>query len=105
MGIARCGGNGADSSGDLFLAFATGNRDLGASYPDVGPIPVRTLPNHVLTPLFEATADATEEAIVNSLCAATSVTGIDGRTVHAIPLDRLKVIMDRAVEARGVARD
>ena len=105
MGIARCGGNGADSSGDLFLAFATGNRNLGASYPDVGPIPVRTLPNYVLTPLFEATADATEEAIVNSLCAATSVTGIDGRTVHAIPLDRLKVIMDRAVEARGVARD
>ncbi|MDQ3045899.1 MAG: P1 family peptidase, partial [Chloroflexota bacterium] len=105
MGIARCGGNGADSSGDLFLAFATGNRGLGAGYSEIAPIPVQTLPNHVMTPLFEATADATEEAIVNALCAASTVTGIAGRTVHAIPLDRLKAIMDRAVSARDEDRD
>jgi D-aminopeptidase len=53
------------------------------------------LHNDALTPLFEAVADATEEAILNALCMATTTTGINGRTAYAIPLDRLGAIMQR----------
>jgi D-aminopeptidase len=53
------------------------------------------LPHAAMTPLFEATADATEEAILNALCAATTTTGIDGRVAHALPLDRLREAMAR----------
>ena len=60
-----------------------------------GTLAVRMLPSGALTPLFEAVAEATEEAIVNALCAATTTTGIEGRVAYAIPLDRLREIMRR----------
>ncbi len=100
MGIARAGGLGENSSGDLFLAFSTANHDLADDGADEdrdrgGVLTVRMLPNDALSALFEAVADATEEAIVNALCAATTTTGIEGRTAYALPPDQLRAVMDR----------
>jgi D-aminopeptidase len=95
IGLARAGGVGADSSGDIFLAFATGNSGLPG--PDVAvspdPIGIRCLPNQAMTPLFEAAADATEEAILNALCMATTTTGINDRVIHALPLERVRALV------------
>ncbi|HEX5500597.1 MAG TPA: P1 family peptidase, partial [Thermomicrobiales bacterium] len=95
IGLARAGGVGADSSGDIFLAFATGNAGLPG--PDVAvspaPIGIRCLPNQAMTPLFEAAADATEEAILNALCMATTTIGINDRVIHALPLDRVRALV------------
>ena len=93
IGLARVGGIGANSSGDIFLAFATGNYGLPAAE---GRAPLiascRMVANDHMTPLFEACAEATEEAILNALCMATTTVGIEGRTMHALPLDRVKEI-------------
>ncbi len=90
VGLARVGGTGHDSSGDLFLAFATGNH-----VPATGaaPFPLQALPHDQLNPFFEAVAEAVEEAILNALCAAETMTGLVGHTAHALPLDRLAAIM------------
>ena len=93
LGIARMGGLGADSSGDLFIAFSTGNRGLGERPAPGQTLTARLLPNPAMTPLFEAVTEATEEAILNALCAATTTTGINGHTAHALPLDRLREVM------------
>jgi D-aminopeptidase len=91
IGLARVGGIGANSSGDIFLAFATGNRGLpGAEAPDEAVAACRMVSNDRITPLFEACAEATEEAILNALCMATTTTGIHGRTIQALPLDRVR---------------
>ena len=93
IGVGRAGGLGENDSGDIFLAFSTANRGL---YEELGPgeaLTVRTLPDEALTTLFEAVVEATEEAIVNALCAATTMTGADGHTAHALPLDRLREVM------------
>jgi D-aminopeptidase len=95
IGVARTGGLGENFSGDIFLAFSTGNLGLRERAGEDGTLPVRMLPNEAMNPLFEAAADATEEAIVNALCAATTTTGIDGLTAYAIPLDRLRTAMRR----------
>jgi len=92
IGVARVGGNGDNGSGDLFLAFSTGNEGLDPR-GSVDPVPVRMVPNDAINPVFEAVADATQEAIVNALCMATTMTGANGRTAHAIPLDRLQDVM------------
>src|SRR5215212_6388108 len=93
IGLARVGGIGANSSGDIFLAFATGNRGLPAAE---GRAPLlascQMVANERMTPLFEACAEATEEAILNALCMATTTTGIEGRAMHALPLDRVREI-------------
>ena len=85
LGIARTGGVGENGSGDLFLAFSTGNRGmatLGADAPAVAT--VRTLANAQMTPLFDAVVEATEEAILNALLAASTMTGRGGTTAHAL---------------------
>ncbi len=86
VGLARVGGNGANGSGDIFLAFSTGNRIPSDA---VDPVEVRTLPAGSMSPLFEATADAVEESIWNALCAAETTVGHLGRTVNALPTERL----------------
>ena len=86
IGLARVGGLGHNSSGDIFLAFATGN------HLPIGRREIRSLemlPHGALDVVFAATADATEESILNALCAAETMTGRDGRIAHAIPLDAL----------------
>jgi D-aminopeptidase len=93
IGVARTGGLGENFSGDLFLAFSTGNLGLTERAGEHGTLSVRMLPNEAMNPLFEAVADATEEAIVNALCAATATTGADGVTAYAIPLDRLQAVL------------
>jgi D-aminopeptidase len=81
LGVGRMGGLGENSSGDIFLAFATGNSELGSRE---APIAVRMLPNERIDPLFEAVVDATEEAILNALLAAETMTGRNGHTVEAL---------------------
>ena len=81
FGIARTGGVGENSSGDMFLAFATGNRGLPADHhpgPTLVTTPVTMLANRCLDPLFDAVVEATEEAIVNVLVAAGTMTGVGG---------------------------
>ena len=93
LGIGRMGGLGENSSGDILLAFATGNRGLGERLPAGQALAVKMLPHSALNGLFEAVVEATEEAIVNALCMAETMTGRDGHTAHALPLDRLQEVM------------
>jgi D-aminopeptidase len=96
LGIARAGGTGGHTSGDLFIAFATGNHL--PSEVDEDPqlaYDVRTAGNKVVDALFDGVIEATEEAIVNALVAATTMVGRDGITAHALPHDRLLEIMTR----------
>jgi L-aminopeptidase/D-esterase-like protein len=86
LGIARLGGMGANSSGDIFIAFSTANP--GAKQR-TGIAQVEMLANDQMTPLFEAIVYATEEAIVNALVAAETMRGINGNTVYALPHERL----------------
>ncbi|HSM09694.1 MAG TPA: P1 family peptidase [Gemmatimonadota bacterium] len=87
LAIGRMGGLGEHSSGDLFIAVSTGNP--GAWAAGEGAM-LETWPNDGMDPLFEATVEATEEAIVNALVAAETMSGRDGLVVHALPHDRLQ---------------
>ena len=90
LGVGRMGGKGENSSGDIFVAFSTANPRTGA---DTGVTRIVMLPNARLTPLFYATVQATEEAIVNALLAAETMTGADDFRVYALPRDRLMAAM------------
>ena len=89
FGLARTGAAGSNGSGDYVVAFSTANRIEGR-----GPRTVTLLGNGDVSPLFLAVIEATEEAVYNSLFAATPVTG-RGRTVEALPLDRTVEILRR----------
>ena len=89
LGIARMGGMGADSSGDIFIAFSTANGGAGQRAEIAQ---VEMFPNDQMTSLFEATVFATEEAIVNALCSASTMHGINGNIVYALPHDRIREI-------------
>ncbi|HEV8488160.1 MAG TPA: P1 family peptidase [Candidatus Limnocylindrales bacterium] len=97
LGIARAGGTGGHTSGDLFIAFATGNRFPDGAGDGEGQLgyDVRATGDTVIDLLFDATIEATEEAIVNALVAATTMVGRDGITAHALPHDRLVEVMKR----------
>ncbi len=86
IGMAHTGAMASNESGDIFIAFSTANPNSGS--PDGLPS-IRMLPNERLTPLFEATAEATEEAIINALVAAETMTGANDRRAVALPHDRL----------------
>jgi len=86
LGIARLGGMGENGSGDIFIAFSTANS--GAATRDCLQ-KVDMLPNDQINPLFEATVQATEEAIINALIAAETMEGVNGNISYAIPHDRL----------------
>jgi len=90
VGLARVGSVGHNGSGDIFIAFATGNH-----LPDraAKPIELQMLPHHHMNELFEGVAEATEEAILNAVCMAEPTTGFQGHTVHALPLDKLQEVM------------
>jgi L-aminopeptidase/D-esterase-like protein len=90
MGIAATGGQGENSSGDIFLAFSTANPEAAKT---TGTAQLTMLPNERINPLLAAVIHATEEAIVNAMVAAETMTGIDGNTVYAIPHDRLREIL------------
>jgi D-aminopeptidase len=99
LGVARAGGYGSHTSGDIFVAFATGNRDLAASAAEraEGALTkeARLVVDGAISPLMLATVEAVEEAIVNALVAAETMVGRDGITAHALPHDRLVEVMDR----------
>jgi D-aminopeptidase len=86
LGIGRTGGAGEDSSGDFIVAFATGNEGLGA---EDGTVPLAMLPNERMNGLFYGAIEATEEAIVNALLAAETMTGRAGTTVYGLEADTL----------------
>lgn len=86
IGISKVGGYASNGSGDIFIAFSTANSGAAARQ---GLLDVEMLPNDAMSPLFLATARATEEAIVNALVAAETMVGINGNTVHALPQDRV----------------
>ena len=90
VGLGRMGGYGGNGSGDIFVAFSTAN---ARAYGDTGVARVEMLPNARINALFYATAQATEEAIVNALLAAHTMTGINDTTVFALPVDRLRAVM------------
>jgi D-aminopeptidase len=85
LGVARTGGAGENGSGDIFLAFATGNRGLTGE----GAHACLMLGNESIDPLFYATIEATEEAIVNALLQAETMVGVDGHTAHRLEPDLL----------------
>jgi L-aminopeptidase/D-esterase-like protein len=87
LGISKVGGIGSNGSGDIFIAFSTANPGA-AKRDEVSEL--KMLPNDLMTPLFQATVQATEEAIVNAMIAADTMKGINGNTVYAIPHDRLR---------------
>lgn len=90
MGIARTGGVASNPSGDIFVAFSTAN-SIAADEKALGT--VNTLPNDRISPLFEATIDATEEAILNAMVAAETMTGANGHRANALPHDRLQQLL------------
>jgi len=90
MGIARTGGTASNSSGEIFIAFSTANSGAGSA---TGVPALKMIPNDRMTPFFQATAEATEEAIVNALVAAETMTGVDDRRVIALPHDRLVALL------------
>jgi D-aminopeptidase len=96
MGLARTGSSSGNSSGDIFISFSTANRGAGK---EPGPNSVLTVSNERISPLFQATVEATEEAIVNAMVGAETMTGIDGHTVDALPHGKLTDLMKQSPQA------
>ncbi len=92
LGLARTGATSGDGSGDLFIAFSTANPGVWGAEAAAT---LRALPNARLDPVLDATVQATEEAIINALVAAETLTGMGGRTVEALPHDRLRAVLKR----------
>lgn len=90
LGLGRDGSYSGDGSGDIFIAFSTANAGAAASK---GLRQITMLPNDQIDPIFLATVQATEEAVVNAMVAAETMTGVNGRTVQALPHDRLREIL------------
>lgn len=91
MGLARVGGTASNGSGELFIAFSTANAGAGES--GTSAVAVQMLPNAAESPFFTATIEAVEEAVVNALIAAETMTGRNGTTSEAIPHDRLRAVL------------
>jgi L-aminopeptidase/D-esterase-like protein len=100
MGLARTGSVAGNSSGDIFIAFSTANPNAAQSS---GTAQLAMLPNDRMNPLFEATVQAVEEAIINAMVAAETMVGRDGHKVVALPHDRVREVLkkyNRLVEAK-----
>jgi D-aminopeptidase len=98
IGLGRIGGGLDDASGDIFLAFATGNRGIppeGLPEPPAT-VPLQMVSNEYMTPIFYAAAEATEEAILNALLAAGDMTGRDGITARGLTPELLLGAIDEA---------
>jgi D-aminopeptidase len=90
LGVGVTGGKGENSSGDLMIAFSTANPRAAQ---DSGRVRLEMVPNDLINPLFYATVQATEEAIVNAMVAAQTMTGANGARVFGIPHDRLRAAL------------
>ena len=91
LGLARNGSTSSNGSGDIFVAFSTANRE--AASERAAAADARVLANGRLSPLFAATVEATEEAIINALVAAETMTGANDVTVHALPHEPLREVL------------
>ncbi len=92
-GLARTGASFSNGSGDYAIAFSTAESVRRTPERRAGEAPTCELPNERVSPLFEAAIETTEEAIYNSLSAATTMSGRDGRTVEALPIDRVVALL------------
>jgi L-aminopeptidase/D-esterase-like protein len=92
LGLARTGASSGNGSGDIFVAFSTANTGAAKSADTVS---VTMIPNGRMDPLFDATVQATEEAIVNALVAAETMTGRDGHRVIALPHDAVRDVLKK----------
>ncbi|KAK1978014.1 peptidase family S58-domain-containing protein [Colletotrichum cereale] len=103
VGLSRVGGYGHNPSGDIFLAFSTGNhipmqrmsKEERADPFRAKALKIESIDDNSINGLLEAAADATEESIYNALCSAETMTGFRGNKIEALPLDRLKEIMNK----------
>jgi L-aminopeptidase/D-esterase-like protein len=106
LGIGRMGGIASNGSGDIFIAFSTANRAAVAEPAKV--VPTDMLPNDRINPLFEATVQATEEAIINAMLAAQDMVGINDLRMPALPEARVREIMQEyhgMMDRRGSNRN
>ena len=99
LGVARNGSISSNGSGDIFVAFSTANQE--AASERAAAAAARVLANGRLSPLFAATVEATEEAIINALVAAETMTGANDVTVYALPHDRLQEVLRRYNRLEG----
>jgi D-aminopeptidase len=92
LGLGRDGSISGNGSGDIFIAFSTANPGAAAADHVVD---LKMLPNDKLEPVFSATVQATEEAIINAMVAAETMTGIENHRVRALPHDQLRAILKK----------
>ncbi len=92
LALGRMGSYASNGSGDIFIAFSTANSKAAYRLENQT---AEFVPNDSMGPIFLAAVEATEEAIVNALVAAETMTGIDGYTVHALPHDRLQAALKK----------
>ncbi len=100
LGLGRDGSISGNDSGDIFISFSTANSGAGMSK---GPAPITILPLNKIDPLFEATVQATEEAVINAMVAAETMTGVNDHLVEALPHDKLREALkkyNRLVETK-----
>jgi D-aminopeptidase len=98
LGLARTGSVSGNGSGDLFIAFSAANPHAADAKPPIRTI--ETMPNDLMDPLFTATVDATEEAIINALVDNHDMTGRDNHKVEALPHDRLRALFQKRNQSR-----
>jgi L-aminopeptidase/D-esterase-like protein len=92
LGIARTGASSGNGSGDIFIAFSTANPGAASAAQATA---VNFLPNDQLDPLFRATVESVEEAIVNALVAGRTMVGVDGHRVEGLPHDELRRLLEK----------
>lgn len=92
LGIGLVGGRGSNGSGDIFLAFSTANEE---AFSRAAVTRAETFPNDLITPLFEATVQSVEEAIINAMVAAETMVGINGNKAYGIPHDLLIEVLKK----------
>jgi D-aminopeptidase len=92
LGLGRTGSTAGNGSGDIFIAFSTANPEASVS---PHPVTLQMVPNGSLDPIFDATVQATEEAVINALIAAEDMTGIDGHHVTALSHQKLREVLAR----------
>ena len=97
IGIGLVGGRGSNGSGDIFLTFSTANPK---AFNRKNTRPIITFPNDRITPLFEATAQAVEESIINAMIAAETMDGINNNKAYALPHDRLVEVLKKYNRAK-----
>src|SRR5207244_10901456 len=92
LGLGRNGSISGNGSGDIFIAFSTANSGAAASDHLVD---LKMLPNDQIEPVFAATVQATEEAIINAMVAAETMTGIENHKIIRLPHDRLREVLKK----------